>query len=85
MLSLVCSFFSKSCFSKSSFRNAIRVSNSLDPDPARHVVGPDQGPNCCRSYQHMILAGRVDKVNDNTCYNERCVLPNICTVCITYS
>ena len=22
------------------------VSNSLDPDPARHYVGPDLGPNC---------------------------------------
>ena len=24
----------------------IRVSNSLDPDQARHFVGPDLGPNC---------------------------------------
>ena len=24
----------------------IRVSNSLDPDQARHLVGPDLGPNC---------------------------------------
>ena len=39
-------FFSKSTFSKNSFRNMIRESNSLDPDQARHSVGPDQGPNC---------------------------------------
>ena len=39
-------FFSKSSFSKNSFRNAIRVANSLDPDQARHLVGPDLGPNC---------------------------------------
>ena len=26
--------------------NTIRVSNSLDPDRARHFVGPDLGPNC---------------------------------------
>ena len=26
--------------------NTIRVSNSLDPDQARHFVGPDLGPNC---------------------------------------
>ena len=39
-------FFSKSTFSKNSFRNTIRVSNSLDPDQARHFVGPDLGPNC---------------------------------------
>ena len=38
--------FSKSSFLKNSFRNTIRVSNSLDPDQARHTVGPDLGPNC---------------------------------------
>ena len=26
--------------------NTIRVSNSLDPDQARHLVGPVLGPNC---------------------------------------
>ena len=31
---------------KNSFRNIIRVSNSLDPDQARHFVGPDLGPSC---------------------------------------
>ena len=39
-------FFPKSSFSKISFRNTIRVTNSLDPDQARHFVGPDLGPNC---------------------------------------
>ena len=39
-------YFSKSSFPKHSFRNIIRVSNSLDPDQARHLVGPDLGPNC---------------------------------------
>ena len=39
-------FFSKSPFSKNSFRNAIRVANSLDQDQAQHLVGPDLGPNC---------------------------------------
>ena len=33
-------------FKKKSFRNTIRASNSLDPDQARHFVGPDLGPNC---------------------------------------
>ena len=37
---------SKSSLSKVSFRNTIRVSNSLDPDQARHTVGPDLDPNC---------------------------------------
>ena len=38
--------FSKSSFSKDSFRITMRVANSLDPDQARHSVGPDLGPNC---------------------------------------
>ena len=33
-------------FKKKSFRNTIRVSNSLDPDQARRFVGHDLGPNC---------------------------------------
>ena len=33
-------------FTIKSFRNTIRVSNSLDPDQARHFVGPDLGPDC---------------------------------------
>ena len=39
-------FFSKSTFSKNSFRNTTSVTNSLDPDQARHAVGPDLGTNC---------------------------------------
>ena len=39
-------FFSKLTFSNISFRNTIRVSNSLDPDQDRHSVGPDLGANC---------------------------------------
>ena len=43
---VICRFFSKSTFLKNSLRNAITVSNSLDPDQDRHYVGPDLGPNC---------------------------------------
>ena len=40
-------FFSKSTFLKNSFRDTVRVSNTLDPGQARHYVGPDLvGPNC---------------------------------------
>ena len=46
MLFVVCLFFSKSTFWKNSFRNTIRVSNSLDRDLDRLSVGPDLGPNC---------------------------------------
>ena len=52
-LCLLCTFacflwsaiFSKSTFSKNSFRNTISMSNSLDPDQARRFVGPGLGPN----------------------------------------
>ena len=43
--------FFKLTFSKTPFRNTIRVSNSLDPDQARRFVGPDLDPNCLQSYQ----------------------------------
>ena len=33
--------FFKKIFKKISFRNTIRVSNSLDPDQVQHFVGPD--------------------------------------------
>ena len=39
-------FFSKLTFSNNSFRNSIRVSNSLYPGQDPHFVGPDLGPNC---------------------------------------
>ena len=39
-------FLFKNNFWKNSFRNTIRVSNSLDPDQAWHSLGPDLGPNC---------------------------------------
>ena len=42
-------FFQKFFFLKNSFRNTIKVSNSLDPDQAGHFVRPDLGPNCLQS------------------------------------
>ena len=38
--------FSKLTFSKKAFRNTIRMTNSLDSDQHRHVVGPDLDLNC---------------------------------------
>ena len=38
--------FSKITFSKNSFRDTIRASNSLNPDQARHFVIRDLGTNC---------------------------------------
>ena len=39
-------FFLIQLFSKNSFRNTLKVSNSLDPVQALCFVGPDLGPNC---------------------------------------
>ena len=39
-------FFQSILFLQNSFRNAIRVSNSLDSDQARHYVRPDLRSNC---------------------------------------
>ena len=44
-----CWLFSKLTLSENSFRNPIRVSNSLDSDQDRHFVGPDLGLNCLQS------------------------------------
>ena len=38
--------FLKSSFLKKILSGLPSVSNSLDPDQARHFVGPDLGPNC---------------------------------------
>ena len=42
---VICWSFWKSTFKKNSFRNTIRVSNSLDPDQAQRFVGPDLDKN----------------------------------------
>ena len=43
-------FFQNQVFRKKFLQNAIRVSNSLDPDQARQNVAPDLGPNCLQRY-----------------------------------
>ena len=68
--------FSKSDFSKSSFRNTNRVSDSLDQHQAQHFVGPDLGPNCLQrlsaddTSRHKLKIGMVfRKVNYTTGLN----------------
>ena len=41
---VVCSFFLNHLFQKKKIRNTIRMSNSLNPDQAKHFVSPDLGP-----------------------------------------
>ena len=43
-------------FSNFSFKNNIRMSNSLDPDQDRNSVCPDLGPVFCKGYQQMTKA-----------------------------
>ena len=47
---VVCWLFSKLTFSKNSFKDTIRMSNSLDPDQDWHFVGPDLGSNCLQRF-----------------------------------
>ena len=56
-------FFQYSTFLKNSFRNRIRVSNSLDPDRARHSVRPDLSPNCLR----RLSADDTSRQRGNVC------------------
>ena len=58
MLSSADFFFKFNSF-KRSFRNSIGMSNGLDPDQDRHVVGPDLGPNCL---QRLSLISRQQKL-----------------------
>ena len=51
-------FFSKLTFSKISFRNTIRESNSLHSDQDPHFVGPDLGSNCWQ----RLSAGDTNRV-----------------------
>ena len=52
-------FFQNNIYEKFFHTNTIRVSSSLDPDQARHFVGPDLGPNCLQTDEKMSpLAGR---------------------------
>ena len=55
-------FFLQNHISKSSFRNTIRASNSLDPDQARHYVGPDLDPNCLQMLSTDETGGQIVKV-----------------------
>ena len=42
------------------FFNTTRVSNSLDPDQARHFVGPDLGPNCLQRLSADIAGTEIN-------------------------
>ena len=43
---VVCDFFFNLIFSQKNLSGISSMSNSLDPDQARHFVGPELGPNC---------------------------------------
>ena len=81
---VVCWPFSQLTFLKNSFRNRIRVSNSLDPNLDRHSVGPDLGPNCLQrlsvGYKICSCSHRVkhDFVLGFTC-THWCILLSVIT------
>ena len=50
------------------FRNTVRMSNSLDPDQARHFVGPDLDytVSVCKGHQQMTHVGTSrQRVNES--------------------
>ena len=65
------------------------VSNSLDPDHARHFVGPDRAPNFCKGYQQATLGGRSSlflMTSDSTKqYSNSQILQNIYFINFLYS
>ena len=63
MFVVVCALFSKLTFTINSFRNTIRVSNSLNPDQDQQNVGPDLGSNCLqRLSADKTVAARNERV-----------------------
>ena len=91
MLFVVCCFFSlrNQLFRKNSFGNTNRVSNRLDPDQARHFVGPDLGPNCLQrlsvddtSRQRVNMVRVNEKYMLTDIYTMRMSLSKISTICI---
>ena len=52
------------------FFNTIHVSNTLNPDQARHFVGPDLGPNCLQRLSadnKVALSGKELNTKQLTC------------------
>ena len=46
-------------FSQNSFRNSLKVSNSLDLDQVEKIVRSDLDPTVCKGYQQMTEVSKV--------------------------
>ena len=60
-----------------SFRNTIRVSNSLDPDQARQIVGPDLGPNCLQKISASDTSRQRVKILHGVFYKKKVLYRNL--------
>ena len=63
--------------------NTIRVSNSLDPDQARHLMGSDLDPNCLQRLSaddtsRQRVKSMYDKANRMTCALQRKLIQHGC-------
>ena len=56
--------------SKYYFRKNISVSNILEPDQARRIVGPDLGPKCL---QRLSADDKIDTSRQRVEINETCI------------
>ena len=63
-------FFFKIKFLKNSFRNSIRVSNSLDPDQDQQNAGPDLDQTVCKGYKPM---SKVTAIKEKVKLLESCL------------
>ena len=61
-------FFFQNPFFQKNFRTTMRMSNSLDPDQARHFVGPNLGPNCLQKLSANDTRRHIVKGNQDFIY-----------------
>ena len=78
-LFVVCCFVLFFVFSEIKF---FRVSNNLDPDPARRFVGPDLGPNCLLK---LSTDGTSKLIRHKVCYSLQRLLCKFCNETSNYS
>ena len=64
-----CCFFKLTFFEKNSLRDAISMSNCLDPDEAWHSVEPDLGSNCLQRSSVDKKRCHLQVMLNNICIN----------------
>ena len=71
LFGVCCFFFQNQRFFEKSSRNAIKVSDSLDPVQVQRFDGSDLGPNCLQIYQQTTLLDKNLKIFTWYCFSLR--------------